>query len=102
MGKKFAAAICAAVVAGLSGSAALAGEVKGPPGTPGVPFSGSGEPTGARTHANSICAYNGLNDMNPSQGQIEFIVQTPQNQGVPGEAGHGTCAGGTNFNRTNP
>lgn len=102
MGKKLAAAICAAAVAGLSSSAALAGEVKGPPGTPGVPFSGSGEPTGARANANSICAYNGLNDMNPNQGQINFIVQTPHNQGVPGEAGHGTCAGGTNFNRTHP
>lgn len=33
MRKRFAAAICAAVVAGLSASPALAGEVKGPPGT---------------------------------------------------------------------
>jgi hypothetical protein len=74
--------------------------VQGPPGTPGIPFSGSGKPTGARTNANSICAYNGLNDMNPAQGQIIFIVQTPHNQGSPGDAGHGTCAGGTNPNRT--
>jgi hypothetical protein len=96
MQKKFAAAICAAVVAGLSASAALAGEVQGPPGTPGVAFSGSGNRTGAPAHANSICAYNGLNDMNPDQGQIDSFLQTPHNQGVPGEAGHGTCAGGTN------
>jgi hypothetical protein len=100
MRKKLAAAICATIVAALTASAALAGEVTGPPGTPGVPFSGSGNPTGARANANSICAYNGLNDMNPAQGQIDFIVQTPHNQGSPGDAGHGTCAGGTNPNRT--
>jgi hypothetical protein len=99
MGNKLAAAACAAVLAALSASAALAGEVAGPPGTPGVPFSGSGKSTGAPTHANSICAFNGLNDMNPLQGQIEFIVQNPHNQGSPGDAGHGTCAGGTNFRR---
>jgi len=96
MGKKFAAVVCVVVVAGLSSSAALAGEVQGPPGTPGVPFSGSGQRTGAPAHSNSICSYNGLNDMNPSQGPIASIVQTPHTQGSPGEAGHGTCAGGTN------
>jgi hypothetical protein len=99
MRKKLAAALCAAFVAAVMATAALAGEVTGPPGTPGVPFSGSGNPTGARANANSICAYNGLNDMNPAQGQITYIVQTPHNQGSPGDAGHGTCAGGTNFNR---
>jgi hypothetical protein len=91
-----AAALCAAVLAGGSVSAALAGEAQGPPGTPGVAFSGSGERTGAPAHANSICAYNGLNDMNPDQGPIDSFVQTPHNQGSPGDAGHGTCAGGTN------
>jgi hypothetical protein len=96
MSKKFAAAICAAVVAGLGASAALAGEVPGPPGTPGVAFSGSDKRTGAPEHSNSICSYNGLNDMNPDQGQIDEIVQTPHNQGSPGDAGHGTCRGGTN------
>jgi hypothetical protein len=96
MPKHLAAAICAAVVAGLSAGAALAGEVTGPPGTPGVAFSGSGKSTGAPAHANSICAYNGLNDMDPDQGQIDSFLQTPHNQGSPGDAGHGTCAGGTN------
>jgi poly(3-hydroxybutyrate) depolymerase len=96
MPKKFAASICAVVLAGLSAGAALAGEVAGPPGTPGVAVSGSGKSTGAPEHASSICAFNGLNDMNPAQGQIAFIVQTPHNQGSPGDAGHGTCAGGTN------
>jgi len=92
----FAAAACGAALAGASAGAASAGEVTGPPGTPGVPFSGSKVSTGAPAHANSICAFNGLNDMNPDQGQFEFIVQTPHNQGFPGQAGHGACAGGTN------
>jgi hypothetical protein len=92
----FAAATCAVAFAGAGAGAASAGEVPGPPGTPGVPFSGSGERTGAPAHANSICAYNGLNDLNPDQGPIDSIVQTPHNQGSPGDAGHGTCAGGTN------
>lgn len=106
MRNKLAAAICAAVVAGLGAGAALAGEVQGPPGTPGVAFSGSGNRTGAPADSNSICSYNGLNDMNPDQGQIDSIVQTPHNQGVPGQAGAGpngsgtpgapTCGGGSN------
>jgi hypothetical protein len=88
-------------------TAAYAGEVHGPPGTPGQPFSGSNERTGAPANSNSICSYNGLNDMNPAQGPIDSIVQTPHNQGVPGQAGAGpngsgtpgspTCGGGTNF-----
>ncbi len=96
MRNKLAAAICAAVVAGLGASGALAGEVQGPPGDPGVANSGSGKRTGAPAHSNSICSYNGLNDMNPDQGPIDSTVQTPHNQGSPGDAGHGTCAGGTN------
>jgi hypothetical protein len=89
-------AACGAALAVTTAGAAFAGEVAGPPGTPGVPFSGSGDRTGAPANANSICAYNGLNDMNPAQGPIEVIVQTPHTQGSPGEAGHGACAGGTN------
>jgi hypothetical protein len=92
----FAAAVCAVAVAGVGAGAALAGEVQGPPGTPDVAFSGSGNRTGAPAHSQSICSYNGLNDMNPDQGPIDSIVQTPHNQGSPGDAGHGTCAGGTN------
>ena len=101
MGKKrlLAVAVCAAALAGVGASGALAGEVKGPPGTPGVAGSGSGDPTGAVANSNSICYSNGLNDMNLGQGPIDSIVQTAGNQGSPGEAGHGTCAGGTNFNR---
>lgn len=95
--KSFAAAgACAVAVIAAGAGPAYAGEVTGPPGTPGVPFSGSGVRTGAPAHSNSICSYNGLNDMNPEQGPISSIVQTPHNQGSPGDAGHGTCAGGTN------
>jgi hypothetical protein len=104
--KHLATAACAIVVAALGAAPALAGEVQGPPGTPGVAFSGSGNRTGAPAHAQSICAYNGLNDMNPEQGPINSIVQTPHNQGSPGEAGAGpkgsgvpgspTCGRGTN------
>lgn len=92
----FAAAVCAVAFGGAGAGAALAGEVQGPPGTPGVAFSGSGDRTGAPAHSQSICSYNGLNDMNPDQGPIDSIVQTPHTQGSPGDAGHGTCAGGTN------
>jgi hypothetical protein len=95
MREKLVAAVCAVLFAGLSAGAALAGEVQGPPGTPGVPFSGSGNRTGAPAHSNSICSYNGLNDMNPDQGQIDSIVQTPHNQGAPGEAGAGAAGSGT-------
>jgi hypothetical protein len=91
-----AAALFAVALVGGSSSAAFAGEVTGRPGIPDHPFSGSGVRTGAPAHSQSICSYNGLNDMNPDQGQIHFIVQTPHNQGSPGDAGHGACAGGTN------
>jgi hypothetical protein len=48
---KFAGAMCAVALAALGVSPALAGEI-----------TGSGKPTGARVHANSICAYSGQND----------------------------------------
>jgi hypothetical protein len=100
MRKTSAALVCAVAVAVLSGGTAIAGEITGPPGTPGQAGSATGKQTGAFSNSNSICAFNGLNDMNPNQGPIDEIVQTPHTQGTPGEAGHGTCAGGTNFERT--
>ena len=96
------AGLCAFALVGTGANAAYAGEVTGRPGTPDVANSGSGNPTGAPEHANSLCAFNGLNDMNPAQGPIHYIVQTPHNQGDPGDAGHGNCAGGTNFARGIP
>jgi hypothetical protein len=96
-----AALFTVALVGGIS-STAFAGEVTGRPGTPNVPFSGSGVRTGAPAHSQSICSYNGLNDMNPAQGPISSIVQTPHNQGSPGDPGHGTCRGGTNPENPRP
>jgi hypothetical protein len=101
MRKKFAAACCAVVVAGLGAGAALAGEVKGPPGTgPRTQEQVNAIRTAAPAHSNSICSYSGLNDMIPGQGPIDFHVQSPgqnvRNGGAPGLPGHGTCAGGSN------
>jgi hypothetical protein len=76
MRRKLAAAACTAVIAALVPSTALAGEVKGPPGTPNVPDSGSGLPTQGPAHANSICVFSGLNDMVVGEGPIDFIVQS--------------------------
>ena len=90
------AALITAALVSASSTAAFAGEVTGRPGTPNVPFSGSGVRTGAPAHSNSICSFSGLNDMNPDQGPIGVIVQTPHTQGSPGDPGHGTCAGGSN------
>jgi hypothetical protein len=97
---KFAAAACTAAIVALVPSTAIAGEVKGPPGTPNVPNSGSGVPTAAPDHANSICAFSGLNDMTVGEGPIDFIVQSPGQDvrtgatppGIPGVA----CRGGSN------
>jgi hypothetical protein len=93
----FAAVLCSVAVAVASAGAASAGEVIGPPGTPGVPGSGSGTETAAPAHANSICAFSGLNDFR--NGQNVSIVQSPGQvvssggpPGVPGQA----CRGGSN------
>jgi hypothetical protein len=95
-----ATALCAVAVVGAGAGAAVAGEVTGPPGTPGVFGSGSERETAAVTHANSICAFSGLNDFREGFGQIETITQSPGTEhrlgntppGVPGEA----CKGDSN------
>jgi hypothetical protein len=100
---RLATAVCTLAIVGASAGAAFAGEVKGPPGTPGVFGSGSEEDTAAPTHANSICAFSGLNDFREGFGQIETIVQSPGTEhrlgntppGVPGQA----CKGGSNESR---
>jgi hypothetical protein len=106
-----AVALCTAALVGASATAALAGEVKGPPGTPNADPSlaipPAGGPTKVREHANSICAFSGLNDM--VDGPTDTIVQTPGHfmlAGItpPGVPGHGTdipgfengCRGGSN------
>jgi hypothetical protein len=95
-----ATAVCVIAVVGTGAGSAFAGEVKGPPGTPGEFGSGSEQATGAPAHANSICAFSGLNDFREENGEIETIVQSPGTEhrlgntppGVPGEA----CKGFSN------
>jgi hypothetical protein len=94
MRKAFATALCAAFITVLTAGAALAGEVKGPP-TGGTPTSNV---TAAPAHANSVCAFSGLNDY--TNGQSASIVQTAADSfkyyglppGTPGTA----CQGGSN------
>jgi hypothetical protein len=98
-----AVALCSAALAGASASAAFAGEVKGPPGTPSTettpPIPGTSGPTAAPEHANSICSFSGLNDLIVGEGPTDFIVQSPGQDvrnggpsGIPGQA----CRGGSN------
>jgi hypothetical protein len=70
------AVLCAAVFAAGSVSAALAGEVKGPPGDGTTQAGGNPNATAAPAHANSICAFNGLNDYDSLEGQNDFHVQS--------------------------
>src|SRR5438874_2129224 len=87
-----------AMVVGPGASAALAGEVKGPPNQ----LNNTNE-TGALDHANSACAASGLNDFDLSDpmGQLASQVQTAADswkyyglpQGAPGTLG--LCRGGT-------
>ena len=88
-----------AVLLAAGASAALAGEVKGPPGSEPIP-GGNQNVTAAPANSNSACSYSGLNDFDANEGQNARITQTPHDVPVPGIAGHGTCAGGTNENRT--
>ena len=76
---------------------AFAGEIKGPPGTVN-----STNVTAAPANANSACAYSGLNDLDPHEGQNASQVQTAADswkfygapKGAPGTLG--LCKGGTN------
>ena len=89
------AATCVAVV--LAAPGAFAGEVKGPPGTPN-----NTNETAAPSHANSACAFSGLNDLDELEGQTVSQVQTAADswkfyglpKGAPGKLG--LCRGGTN------
>jgi hypothetical protein len=77
----------------LAAGAAVAGEVKGPPGS-------TSSATAAPANANSECAFSGLND--GLQGQNASQVQTAADswkfyglpKGAPGKLG--LCKGGTN------
>jgi hypothetical protein len=90
--------VVAAAAAVLAAGGAIAGEVKGPPGT----LNNTNE-TGALDHANSACAASGLNDFDTSDpnGQTVSQVQTAADswkyyglpKGSPGTLG--LCKGGT-------
>jgi hypothetical protein len=90
-----AASVAALAAGGVGG--AFAGEVKGPPGTPN-----NTNETAAPTHANSACAFSGLNDLDSAEGQTVSQVQTAADswkfyglpKGAPGTLG--LCKGGTN------
>ena len=94
--------VVGASVVALSVGGAFAGEVKGPPGTPN-----STNETAAPSHANSLCAFSGLNDLDESEGQTESQVQTAadafkyeglppgvQGRGIPEIGLPGLCKGG--------
>lgn len=82
-------------IVGANAAPALAGEIKGPPGTVA-----STNVTGALDHASSACAASGLNDLDPAAGQTVSQVQTPADawryyglpKGAPGTLG--LCKGG--------
>jgi hypothetical protein len=100
MRRLFVVAASAFVLVGAAASGALAGEVKGPPGTPN-----NTNETAAPDNANSNCAYSGLNDLDSSAGQVASQVQTAADswkyyglpKGAPGTLG--LCKGGTNEDR---
>lgn len=100
MRKDTLAMLAGAVFAVATLGTASAGEVKGPPGT-----ENNTNYTGARTNANSDCAYSGLNDLDTAGGQNVSQVQTAADswklyglvRGFPGLSG--ACHGGTNLNR---
>jgi hypothetical protein len=95
-----AAAVCAALFMALGSGTALAGEVKGPPGSVDNPPPESQYNLAARFHANSVCAFSGLNDF--VNGPTDKPTQTPADFPA-GSAGHGLdgvfpigCKGGSN------
>jgi hypothetical protein len=85
----------ALLLVGAASSAAIAGEIKGPPGT-----LDSTNVTGALDHAQSACAASGLNDLDSEEGQNDSQVQTAADswkyyelpKGAPGTLG--LCQGG--------
>ena len=98
MKRVLAVVVCSVAFVGLQAGSALAGEVKGPPGT----INNTNE-TGALDHANSACAASGLNDFDTTDpiGQLVSQVQTAADSwryyglphGAPGKLG--LCRGGT-------
>ena len=90
--------VVAASIVVLAAGGAFAGEVKGPPGT----LNNTNE-TGAPTHANSACAFSGLNDydlsdhegqlVNPGSDRGGLLEVLRASAGRPRQIG--LCKGGT-------
>jgi hypothetical protein len=94
MGKTrlFALAVSVAALLSVGATAALAGEIKGPP-YKGPPVPGgivdASNSTAAVTNGHaSICAFSGLNDFDSDLGQNDRQTQTPKDA-APGSAAHG-------------
>jgi hypothetical protein len=89
-------AVCTGAFVALPATSALAGEVKGPPGT-----INNQNDTAAMTHANSACAASGLNDYNNGQtaSQVQTAADSWKYYGLPkGSPGTlGLCRGGTGY-----
>ena len=99
MKRLFVVAASIAVLAGVGASGALAGEVKGPPGSEDtIQEGGNPNKTGALDHANSACAASGLNDFDSAEGQNESQVSTAADSwkyyGLPKGAVGEACRGG--------
>ena len=77
-GRQLLAVACSAlVVVALGAGSAIAGEVKGPPGSAAAAVPGGNpDKTGAVSHAHSVCATSGLNDYDTLESQNDFHVQS--------------------------
>jgi hypothetical protein len=97
--KRLMVALWVAAIAAAGAGGAFAGEVKGPPGR-----IDNTDATAAPSHANSACAFSGLNDFDSEDpmGQTASHVQTAADswkfyglpKGAPGKLG--LCKGGSN------
>lgn len=84
MGTKrlLAVASCVAAFAAIGAGSAFAGEIRGPGLPGGVPAASNPTPTAAPEHANSICAFSGLNHLhldangNPLPGELPTRTQS--------------------------
>jgi hypothetical protein len=75
--KTCAAVMSALAMAALGAGPALAGEIKGPGSPTGVPVGSGEEFTAARTQANSICAFSGLNHFHAGEpGELPIRTQS--------------------------
>jgi hypothetical protein len=71
-----AAAVAGTAIAVVSAGVAFGGEIRGPGSPTGVPV-GQSTPTAAPAHANSICAFSGLNHLHAGEpGELPIRTQS--------------------------